>query len=116
MKLLGGSRRVMSGSRRVLGGTCRVLGAMAMVLAAREAAAQTLQQRIDAVSAKAPITWIEYRVPTAGGSRRMCCFDSSRGADCCGRCRLESGDGVFLAGDTQPAPSRIVVEPPSEMR
>jgi HEAT repeat protein len=86
------------------------------VLSADAAAAQSIQQRIDA-AAKAPVTWIEYRVPMAGGSRRMCCFDSSnRGPDCCGRCRLAGGDGVFVASDTPSAPVRIVVEPPSEMR
>lgn len=94
----------------------RLLAAIAFVVAANPAAAQTLQQRVDAAAAKAPVTWIEYRVPMMGGSRRMCCFDSSNGGtDCCRRCRLEGGDGVFL-GDTTPAPARIVVEPPSEMR
>ena len=95
---------------------CLVLAA-AMVLGAGSASAQTLQQRIDSAAAKAPVTWIEYRVPMLGGSRGMCCFDSSNGGtDCCRRCRLEGGDGVFLASDTTPAPHRIVVEPPSEMR
>ena len=108
---------MLPGFRRVLRGSCGVLAAAAVVLRADAAAAQSLQQRIDAAAAKAPVTWIEYRVPMAGGARRMCCFDSSnRGIDCCGRCRLEGGDGVFLAGDTPPAPARIVVEPPSEMR
>ena len=50
----------------------------------------------------------------------MCCFDSaaSRGADCCGRCRLEGRDGIVLNNSNQPEPAaaRIVVEPPSEMR
>ena len=103
----------------MLGAFRRVLAAVAIVMGADAAAAQSLQQRIDA-AAKAPVTWIEYRVPMAGGSRRMCCFDSlnpgHRGTDCCGRCRLEGGDGVFLADDTPPAPARIVVEPASEMR
>jgi len=117
MNLLDGSRKVLDGSRRVLGGVCKVLAAVAMVLGADAASAQTLQQRVDAAAARATVTWIEYRVPMVGGARRMCCFDSSsRGADCCGHCRLEGGDGVFLAADTQPAPTRIVVEPPSEMR
>jgi len=108
---------VLGGTCRVLGGASKVLGAIAIVLGADVAAAQTLQQRVDAAAAKAPVTWIEYRVPTAGGSRRMCCFDSaSGGPDCCRRCRLEGGDGVFLASDTTPAPNRIIVEPPSEMR
>ena len=108
---------VLDGSRRVLGGYCRVLGAIAIVLGADAAAAQSLQQRVDAAAATAPVTWTEYRVPMTGGSRRMCCFDSSTGGtDCCRRCRLEGGDGVFLAGDSSPAPARIVVEPPSEMR
>jgi HEAT repeat protein len=94
-----------------------VLAAIAIVLGADAAAAQTLQQRIETAAAKAPVTWIEYRVPMTGGSRRMCCFDSSNGGtDCCRRCRLEGGDGVFLANDTTPAPVRVVVEPPSEMR
>jgi len=109
--------RVLGGSRRVLGGSRKVLAAFAIVLAADAAAAQTLQQRVDAVAAKGGgATWIEYRVPTVGGSRHMCCFDVSRGRECCGRCRLEGGDGVFLTSDPQPAPARIVVEPPSEMR
>jgi len=117
MTVLGGSSRGLGGSRRVLGGVRRVLAAITIVLAASPAAAQSLQQRIDVATAKAPVTWIEYRVPMSGGPRRMCCFDSSRGGtDCCGRCRLEGGDGVFLASDTAPAPTRIVVEPPSEMR
>ena len=108
---------VLGGSSRVLRGTCSVLGAIAIVLGADAAAAQTLQQRIETAAAKAPVTWVEYRVPMVGESRRMCCFDSSGGGtDCCGRCRLEGGDGVFLAPDTSPAPTRIVVEPPSEMR
>ena len=100
----------------MLGGTRRVLAAITIVLAADAAAAQTLQQRVDAVAAKGGATWIEYRVATVGGSRHMCCFDASRGGDCCGRCRLEGGDGVFLTSDSQPAPARIVIEPPSEMR
>jgi len=108
--------RVLSGTRRVLGGTRRVLAAITIVLAADAAAAQTLQQRVEAVAAKGGASWIEYRVPTVGGSRHMCCFDASRGGDCCGRCRLEGGDGVFLTSDSQPAPARIVIEPPSEMR
>jgi len=94
----------------------KLLVALAAALAAQPAA-HSLQQRVDAASAKAPVTWIEYRVPMVGGARRMCCIDSSRGdTDCCRRCRLEGGDGVFLASDTTPAPARIVVEPPSEMR
>jgi hypothetical protein len=97
-----------------------VLGGIAMVLAADAAAAQTLQQRVDAIAAKGGVAWVEYRVPLVGGPRRMCCFDSAaqRGADCCGRCRLEGRDGVVLNSSTQPEPaaSRIVVEPPSEMR
>jgi len=112
---------VLGGSCRVLGGSCRVLAAaIAIVLAAGAAAAQTLQQRVDAVGAKGGVTWVEYRVPMVGGSRRMCCFDSAapRGADCCGRCRLEGRDGVVLNNSNQPEPAaaRIVVEPPSEMR
>jgi hypothetical protein len=117
MNVRGGSRRALGGTCRVLGAASKVVGAIAIVLGADAATAQTLQQRVDAAAAKAPVTWIEYRVPMAGGSRRMCCFDSaSGGTDCCRRCRLEGGDGVFLASDTTPAPNRIVVEPPSEMR
>jgi hypothetical protein len=112
--------RVLGGTSRLLGGTCRVLAALAIVLAADAAAAQTLQQRVDAAAAKAGVTWVEYRVPMAGGSRRMCCFDSTaqRGADCCGRCQLEGHDGVVLnsRNPSEPAAARIVVEPPSEMR
>jgi hypothetical protein len=108
---------VPGGSRRVLGGARRVLAAITIVLAANPATAQSLQQRIEAAAAKAPVTWIEYRVTMSVGPRRMCCFDSSRGGtDCCGHCRLEGGDGVFLASDAAPTPTRIVVEPPSEMR
>jgi hypothetical protein len=115
--VLGGVCRVLDGNRTVLGESCRVLAAIAIVLAAHEAAAQSLQQRVEAAAAKAPVTWIEYRVPMTGGSRGMCCFDSSNsGTNCCRRCRLEGGDGVFMAADTTPAPNRIVVEPPSEMR
>jgi hypothetical protein len=95
---------------------CVVPAVAAMVLGASAASAQTLQQRIDAVAAKGAVTWIEYRVPTVGGSRHICCFDASRGGNCCERCRLEGGDGVFLTRDTQPAPARLVVEPPSEVR
>lgn len=101
---------------RVLGAGCLVLCAVA----AATADAQTLQQRVDAVAAKGGVAWVEYRVPMVGGSRRMCCFDSAaaRGADCCGRCRLEGRDGVVLNNSNQPEPAaaRIVVEPPSEMR
>ena len=94
-----------------------LLAAIALAVAANPAAAQSLQQRIEAAAAKAPVTWIEYRVPMVGGPRQMCCFDSSRGGtDCCRRCRLEGGDGVYLASDAAPTPTRIVVEPPSEMR
>ena len=117
---VGGACRVLGESRRVLGGSRWALAAIAMVLGADAAAAQTLQQRIDAVAAKGGVTWVEYRVPMVGGSRRMCCFDSAaqRGADCCGRCRLEGRDGVVLHNSSQPEPAaaRIVVEPPSEMR
>jgi HEAT repeats len=117
--------RVLDARRRVPGAGCRVLRAAcwvlgALVLAATGAEAQTLQQRIDGVEAKGGVTWVEYRVPMVGGSRRMCCFDSGapRGADCCGRCRLEGRDGVVLNNSNQPEPvaARIVVEPPSEMR
>ena len=104
----------------MLAGCCRVLAAIAIVLVADAAAsAQTLQQRIDAIAAKGGVTWVEYRVPMMGGPRRMCCFDSAaRGADCCGRCRLEGRDGVVLDNSGQPEPTaaRIVVESPSEMR
>jgi HEAT repeats len=109
---------VLRAGCRVLAVWCRVLGAV--MAAATVADAQTLQQRVDTVAAKGGVTWVEYRVPMVGGSRRMCCFDSAapRGADCCGRCRLEGRDGVVLDNSTPPEPAaaRIVVEPPSEMR
>ena len=70
--------------------------------------------------AKGGAAWISYRVPMAGGPRRMCCFDSSAQANggCCGRCRLERGDGVVLSAVDPPPPTaaRIVIEPPTEMR
>ncbi len=115
--------RVQGAGGRVLGARCRVLGAWCWVLVsfalAGEVGAQTLGRQIDAIAAKGGVTWISYRVPMAGGPRRMCCFDSSnrQAGDCCGRCRLEQGDGVMLSSADAPAPgSRIVVEPPSDMR
>jgi len=119
-RLPSGSRRVLSGPGRALSGVRSVLAAVACVLAATGSAAQTLQQRVDAVAAKDGAAWIEYRVPMLDGSRRLCCFDSEtqRGGACCGQCRLEDRDGVVLTGDNPPtaAGPRITVEPPGEMR
>ena len=114
--------------RRVLGARCRVPRAsarvslliFALVLGGTgTAAAQPLRHQIDAIAAKGGVAWVSYRVPMIG-QRRMCCFDSAAQAatGCCGRCQLERGDGIVLS-DTEPPPpaaSRIVVEPPSEMR
>ena len=119
-RVLGGPCRVLGGTCRVLGGSRRVLAAITIVLAADAAGAQTLQQRIDVATVKGGAAWIEYRVPMLGGTRRLCCFDSSvqRTGDCCGQCRLEGRDGIVLAGDNPAGPeaARIVVEAPSEMR
>jgi hypothetical protein len=98
-----------------------LLGCVVLALAAAApAGAQPLQQRVDAVAAKAGVTWITYRVPMIGGPRRMCCFDSplDRGATCCGRCRLERGDGVAMSNPerSMAGDPRIVLEAPSEMR
>ena len=113
--------RVLGTGCKVLGAACRVLWLVwAVVVGAADAVgAQTLRQQIDAITAKGGVAWLSYRVPMVG-QRRMCCFDSAVQAStvCCGRCRLERGDGIVLsdAEPSSPADSRIVVEPPSEMR
>jgi hypothetical protein len=117
-RVVGRRSRVLSGRSGVRTGFT-VLAALCLVLVAASGSAQPLLQQVDAVAARGGVTWITYRVPMVGGPRRMCCFDSAqRGADCCGQCRLEARDGVALT-NADPAPSaatRIVVEPPSEMR
>jgi hypothetical protein len=71
-----------------------------------------LEQEVNAImrADKGP-AWIGYAVPALRGEHQMCCFNFDNFKNnprCCGGCRLEKKDGVFMgnAKDCTPLESR----------
>jgi HEAT repeat protein len=97
----------------VLGSQFFVLGS----LAPAAASAQTLDQQVRA-AAKAPVTWVGYRVPMVSGPRQMCCdnWTGDGALTNAGSCRLETGGGVSMStGDAlNRRGERVMLEPATE--
>jgi HEAT repeat protein len=67
-----------------------------------------LEQELKAIlqSDKGP-AWVGYAVPVVRGEHQMCCFNFDNfknNARCCGGCRLEKADGVFMGKARDCAP------------
>ena len=73
-----------------------------------QAMSGTLAQTIERLGAGGQAAWIGYSVPKVAGVQQMCCFNARsafRGnPQCCGGCRLESGDNSNTMGRVNDCP------------
>jgi len=73
-----------------------------------QAVTGTLAQTIDRLAQGGQAAWIGYSAPKVAGIQQMCCFNARsafRGnPQCCGGCRLESGDNGNTMGRVNDCP------------
>lgn len=69
----------------------------------------TLAETVNSVAARGQAAWIGYSAPKVAGIHHMCCFNArsqfKHNPQCCGGCRLESGDGSNFMGRVADCPA-----------
>jgi hypothetical protein len=68
----------------------------------------TLAETVDKLAARGQAAWVGYSAPKVAGVHHMCCFNArsqfKNNPQCCGGCRLESGDGSNTMGRVADCP------------